>query len=101
MEEHDHADSRVASEFDDVGNGRMTPSDVIGVLLVPVLGIVDKNVGAASQTVSTYPLGRSSRQVSPQTGLVIRQVDDGPLVLLDPVADGRPLVSDQCGRERE
>lgn len=46
------------------------------VLVVPVLTVVEQDVGSVSQVVSTDPLCRLVGYVESQTRFVIRQVDN-------------------------
>ena len=101
VEEEQPLDLRHAGKVDDVCDGRMAPSDVVGILAVSVLGVMEQHVGAMGQVVTADPFARAPERPTAEPGFVIGQVDDGAPLFLDAVANGRALVGDQRRSDRQ
>ena len=87
-------------ELDGVADRRVSPADVLRVLLVQVLRVVEQHVDAAREVVATDPRRRLLGEPDAERRLVVGEVRDGPPVLLDAVADRRALVHHLGGPDR-
>ena len=74
----------------------MAPADVVGVLVVGVLAVVQKERGPVRELVSRDPLWGVALEVRTEGRLVVRQVAERRVALVDPIAERRPAVRDRC-----
>ena len=76
MEQHQVFRSSKGSESNSVLHGTMTPPNAIGVFLVTVLSIMDKQVHIGSKGVPGSPLASQGKPRYPKCRLVVSKIGE-------------------------
>ena len=100
VEEQQPAGLDPAGEGERVGDRRVPPADVVGVLLVGVLAVVDQQVGVAGEVEARDPLRLELVERRAERRLVVGDVGERRVAVGDPVAERRPAVGDGLGADR-
>ena len=74
VEQHDLIDVELARELDDVVDARVAPPDMRRILPVPVLRVVEQDIGVVRDFVAADPVGRLPLEIAADRRFVVGEV---------------------------